>query len=151
MSRSIARPLAAGCLVAATLATTSGCVVVTGTRIYGSDYIAERYYTNEEGMNEIVAANKKVRLGMSQAEVMSIYPDRLASLMSSATVEGENIEEWRVQAYEGTRKHVKSRFVRWLYFSNGELVRMSPDRTDLWTIPEGYSADASVDSEEVPG
>jgi len=123
--------------LAATLLVSAGCVVVTGSRTYSSAYPTERYFVSEEGMTDVINANKRVRLGMSRDEAMANYEDRMATLMSSADIEGVYVE-WRVQAYEGTRKHVKSRFIRWLYFSDDELVRMSPDRIDLWNIPEEY-------------
>lgn len=125
--------LGAGALALAI--TLSGCVVAIGNRGYPDGPDNERWYVGSDQMRVLVNDNKTLRLGMTKADALAIYPDDLTALMSSARVGDKVVEEWRVQAYEGTRTKVKTSFHRWLYFSDAELVRFSESRIDYVSDP----------------
>jgi hypothetical protein len=120
-------------LIASSIAA-GGCVVAVGNSNYpGPD--SERYYVDQDEMRSLVNQNKQLRVGMTKGEALAIYPSDLTTLMSSAKVGETIVEEWRVRAYEGSRKHVKNRFDRWLYFSDGKLARFSEDRIEYADNP----------------
>lgn len=127
--RRLTRSLA---LLALTVVYTSlaGCIVAIGNDGYASGPEGERWYVDEHGMTDLVGSNKDIELGMTRREALSLYPDRLSTLMSAATIDGRHIEEFRIQAYEGKPKKVTSTFRRWLYFVDGELVRISSEKID---------------------
>ena len=108
----------------------AGCVVAIGNEGYTSGPQGERWYVDEHGMNALVATNKDLELGMSRREALDLYPDRLSTLVSAATVDGRHVEEFRIQAYEGRPRKVSSTFRRWLYFVDGTLVRVSSEPID---------------------
>lgn len=74
-----------------------------------------------EAFGDVVAANRRVRLGMSQSEALGQYPADLLTLRSSMRVEGSLVEEW--QAY-ALRRDGASSFERWLYFVDGRLEEL---------------------------
>ena len=118
---------------------TAGCVVAVGNSSYPSGPDSDRWYVESDQMRTLVDDNKRLELGMTKAEALGLYPGDLTTLMSSARVEDTTVEEWRVQAYEGTRKRVKTSFRRWLYFADGELVRFSEDRIDYVGSPDALN------------
>jgi len=113
----------------------TGCVIAVGNRAYPDGPSSERYYLETDSMRSLVSTNKQLELGMEREEALALYPAELTTLMSSAKVEGAIVEEWRVQAYEGSRKNVKRSFRRWLYFVDGTLVRFSEERIDYAVNP----------------
>ncbi len=112
-----------------------GCVIAVGNRGYTTGPDNERYYVEADSMRTLVDSNKQLTLGMSKADALALYPGDLCTLMSSAKVSDKVVEEWRVQAYEGSRQNVKTSFRRWLYFSDGELVRFSEERIEFASNP----------------
>lgn len=126
-------PFAAIALAA--LMAPAGCVFVAGNSFSeGPD--AERWYVDEAGMTSLVNTNKSLRLGMTRDEAIALYPARFTTLMSSSTIADRHVEEWRVDAYEGTRRNVRAHFRRWLYFADGRLVRFGEERFDYLNHPD---------------
>lgn len=112
-----------------------GCVIAVGNRGYPSGPNNERYYVQDDEMVSLVSTNKHLELGMDRDDALALYPPELTTLMASAKVDDRIIEEWRVQAYEGSRKNVRTTFHRWLYFADGTLVRFSEERIDFANHP----------------
>ena len=64
---------------------------------------------------------------MPRADALDLYPGRFLSLMSSAFIDGRRVEEWRADAVSRDRR---SRFTRYLYFVDNQLVEFSSSRMD---------------------
>jgi|GEM_PF-2028938 len=113
----------------------SGCVVsvhgdydhdTAGTRLVGT-----------LGMEDLVAANKSVRLGMSRDEAVGLYPPDLATLRGQTTWNGHAVEEWQVAA---RLRDGATTFERWLYFVDDALVELNDSSVDWRERPDVRSA-----------
>jgi len=89
---------------------------------------------SESRMGELVASNRGLSLGMSKGEALGLFPVEYATLKSSSKVDGHVVEEWRVQAYNKSKRVL---FRRWLYFVDGELVEFGDGRL-------GFSAESGL-------
>ena len=128
-------------IVAASLASLAlgvgGCSISVNDGHYDSSTRSNR--VSERGMEDLVRDNQRIELGMRKSEALAIYPSEFLSLKSSSRIEGRVVEEWRVQAYNKSKRTV---FRRWLYFLDGELVEHGDSRRDydtLTSIPDHWN------------
>jgi len=118
-----------GAIAATGLAVTalglSGCII--STDIGGTKYARSRTEISSAHLDEVVAANNRVRLGQHKDEVLSRYPAEILTLKSSSKIEGAVVEEWRADAVS---RDGDLYFRRYLYFVDDVLVELSDDRID---------------------
>jgi hypothetical protein len=112
--------------------------LLSGCYISVKEYSVEGSSSSVSGdeMRTLIEANKGLRLGMSRDDALSRYPAGTQTLLSSATMDGRRIEEWRVQA-TSRRRHSDPymSFRRYLYFADDRLVEFGDSRVDYQANP----------------
>ena len=113
----------------------SGCIVsVHGD--YDNDHAGTRLVT-KFGMEDLVEANKDVRLGMTREEAIACYPAELVTLRGQTQWNGHEVEAWQVAAWQ---KNASTRFERWLYFVDDALVDLHDGEVEWRHSPEVQAA-----------
>ena len=82
------------------------------------------------------SSQTKVRVGESKDGALKSYGDKANKVrMSSASLEGAAIEEWKIEAFNDDGDRGRDLFVTFLYFRNDVLVDMSDTRLDFRNNP----------------
>jgi hypothetical protein len=91
---------------------------------------------SESELNSVKQASEKVSVGMSKTDALAAFKSGNKTKLSSTTIAGAAIEEWKVEAfYDDDWKKSRSMFVSFLYFMNDKLVDTSDKRLDYRSNP----------------
>lgn len=92
---------------------------------------------SKDDVARVEAAADDLKMGSSKSEVMSQLEYGQKKQLSSSTVAGVAVEEWRLDAvHDDDWSKKRTQYVRFLYFANGKLVQVSDKRIDYQTNPE---------------
>ena len=88
-------------------------------------------------LKKIRGAAENVSIGMSKDDALAAYPKGNKVRLSTSSVEGVTIEEWKVEAYhDDDWKKSRDLYVTFRYFAGDKLVDISDTRHDYREDPE---------------
>jgi hypothetical protein len=139
---SVTFEILAACLLAATLLI-AGCS-------------SDKAKMSEGDVKAMRSSYESLSIGMSKDEALGTFKKGNKVKMSSSSIAGKAIEEWKVEGYhDDDWNKTRDMFITFLYFADGRLVDVSDRRLSIRENPElvqswgGGGADATAeDSDE---